>query len=76
MSRRPAALNPKYAYGTPEEVANRIDDGYPDTESHFNQIRPDTNPTAAGNIDEKGSKTPAGQPGLPQKSNGNLGRGA
>jgi len=48
MAETPPKASPdqKYLYGTPEELANRTDKGYPPTESNFSQIRPSTSPSS------------------------------
>jgi hypothetical protein len=61
-------------YGTKEEVAGRLEDGYPSTESHFTQIRPASSvaPTKGKSIDDKNG-TGQGAHGVVAR-NGQLGR--
>lgn len=53
----------RYAYGTPEEVANRLEHGMEPTESHFSQIRP--------NVAASGEKL-AGQKGTTKNNRANI----
>jgi len=61
-------------YGTEAEVAGRLEDGYPATESRFSQIRPATSvsPTPGRSLDDKNG-TGQGAHG-PVARNGQFGR--
>jgi hypothetical protein len=66
----------RYHYGTGEEVAGRLEDGYPATESHFSQIPPRGSLSPKGrSFDEHGTKGQKQQAGAPVEYNGDFGAG-
>jgi hypothetical protein len=67
------AADERYHYGTKAEVGDRLEDGFPATESHFSQIRPADNLSPKSrNFDQKNGKG-QGANG-PVQRNGNFGR--